>query len=168
MSKPRIAVVFGSDSDWPVMEKCVEQLRAFKEEPVVEIMSAHRIPERVAEFSSKARDNGIEVIIAAAGMSAALAGAIASHTSLPVIGVPLASGSLQGVDALLSTVQMPPGVPVACVGIGSAGAKNAALLAVQMLGLKDKKLADAFAVFKADQASMVESKNRTLQQKLGK
>ena len=168
MSKPRIAVVFGSDSDWPVMEKCVEQLRAFKEEPLVEIMSAHRIPERVAEFSSKARDNGIEVIIAAAGMSAALAGAIASHTSLPVIGVPLASGSLQGVDALLSTLQMPPGVPVACVGIGSAGAKNAALLAVQLLGIKDEKLADAYATFKTDQAATVEAKNRALQQKLGK
>ena len=168
MSKPRIAVVFGSDSDWPVMEKCVEQLRAFKEEPLVEIMSAHRIPERVAEFSSKARDNGIEVIIAAAGLSAALAGAIASHTSLPVIGVPLASGSLQGVDALLSTLQMPPGVPVACVGIGSAGAKNAALLAIQLLGIKDEKLADAYAVFKIDQAATVEAKNRALQQKLGK
>ncbi len=168
MSKPRIAVVFGSDSDWPVMEKCVEQLRAFKEEPLVEIMSAHRIPERVAEFSSKARDNGIEVIIAAAGLSAALAGVIASHTSLPVIGVPLASGSLQGVDALLSTLQMPPGVPVACVGIGSAGAKNAALLAIQLLGIKDEKLAHAYATFKTDQAKTVEAKNRALQQKLGK
>lgn len=168
MSKPRVAVVFGSDSDWPVMEKCVKQLRAFKEEPVVEIISAHRTPERARAFATSARPDGIEVIIAGAGMSAALAGTIASHSTIPVIGVPLASGSLQGVDALLSTSQMPPGVPVACVGIGSAGAKNAALLAIQMLAMKDDRLADAFASFKAEQAEAVEAKNRNLQEDLRK
>ena len=126
MTTPRIAVVFGSDSDWPVMEKCVTQLAAFDEVAHVEVMSAHRTPERVQAFASAAAKDGFEVIIAGAGMSAALAGTIAAHTNLPVIGVPLASGPLQGVDALLSTVQMPPGIPVATVGIGEAGARNKA------------------------------------------
>ncbi len=167
MSSSRIAVVFGSDSDWPVMEKCVEQLRAFDEEPCVEVMSAHRNPDRVREFACSAEGDGIEVIIAAAGMSNALAGAIAAHTCLPVIGVPLVSGSLQGIDAFLSTMQMPPGIPVACVSVGEAGAKNAALLAIQILAGSDKKLADRYRRFKADQAKKVEAKNAALQQKLG-
>ena len=111
MPKHRIAVVFGSDSDWPVMEKCVAQLRAFGEEPHVEVMSAHRNPDRVAEFAEDAEKNGFHVLIAAAGMSNALAGAVAAHTPLPVIGIPLEGGSLNGLDALLSTVQMPPGIP---------------------------------------------------------
>lgn len=165
MSKPRIAVVFGSDSDWPVMEKCVAQLRAFDEKPMVEVMSAHRNPDRVAEFASGAKDDGIEVIIAAAGMSNALAGAIAAHTVLPVIGVPLVSGSSDGMDALLSTVQMPPGIPVACVSIG--GAKNSALLAIQIIAGHDEKLAKRYADFKADQAKTVAEKNTALQAKLG-
>src|SRR3990172_4223871 len=115
MSKPRIAVVFGSDTDWPVMESCVKQLRAFGENARVEVMSAHRNPQRVHEFASQAEADGFDVIIAAAGMSNALAGAVAAHTCLPVIGVPLACGPLNGLDALLSTVQMPPGMPVATV-----------------------------------------------------
>ena len=167
MPPTRVAVVFGSDSDWPVMEKCVQQLRAFAEEPHIEIMSAHRNPERVHGFAATAADQGYEVIIAAAGMSAALAGSIAANTCLPVIGVPIASGPLQGVDALLSTVQMPPGVPVATVGIGDAGAKNAALLAVQIIARKDEKLAAALRTFKADQAGGVEAKNQALQKKIG-
>lgn len=167
MSKPRVAVVFGSDSDWPVMEQCVEQLRSFGESPVVEIMSAHRNPDRVADFAGGAEAAGIEVIIAAAGLSNALAGAVAAHTCLPVIGVPLVSGSLQGMDALLSTVQMPPGIPVACVSVGEAGAKNAALLAVQIIARHDQKLAAAYRKFKADQATKVEARNRALQSKLG-
>ena len=138
MPKPRIAVVFGSDSDWPVMEKCVTQLAAFDEVPHVEVMSAHRTPERVQAFASAAAKAGFEVIIAGAGMSAALAGTIAAHTNLPVIGVPLASGPLQGVDALLSTVQMPPGIPVATVGINNA--RNAALLAAEILSLSDETI----------------------------
>ena len=166
MPKPRIAVVFGSDSDWPVMEKCVEQLRAFDETPVVEVMSAHRNPERVQAFASGAEADGIEVIIAAAGMSNALAGAIAAHTCLPVIGVPLVSGSLQGIDALLSTLQMPPGIPVATVSVGEAGAKNAALLAVQIISRQDEKLAAAYRSFKADQAKAVEAKNKKLRERL--
>ena len=166
MAKPKVAVVFGSDSDWSVMKKCVKQLAEFGEEPHVEVMSAHRNPERVHAFAAAAEKDGFEVIIAAAGMSAALAGTVAAHTCLPVIGVPLANGVLQGVDALLSTVQMPPGIPVATVGIGDAGAKNAALLAVQILARKDEKLAAAFAKFKADQAEGVKAKNDALRKKV--
>ena len=167
MTKPRVAVVFGSDSDFPVMKQCTEQLAAFGVPVHVEVMSAHRAPQRVHDFARGAEQAGFEVIIAGAGMSAALAGTVAAHTTLPVIGVPLASGGLQGVDALLSTAQMPPGVPVACVGIGAAGAKNAALLAVQILARGDKKLAAAYADFKKKQAEGVEAKNRRLQQELG-
>jgi len=166
MSQPRIAIVFGSDSDWDTMEKCVKQLKEFGEKPFVEVMSAHRNPERVAEFTRGAEGAGIEVIIAAAGMSNALAGAVASHTPLPVIGVPLVSGSMQGMDALLSTVQMPPGIPVATVSIGSAGAKNAALLAIQILARKDEKLAAAYRKFKKDQAAAVAERNAKVQEKM--
>ena len=166
MHKTRIAVVFGSESDWPTIEKCVKQLRAFDENPFVEVMSAHRNPERVCTFAGGAEADGIEVIIAAAGMSNALAGAIAAQTCLPVIGIPLVSGSLQGMDALLSTVQMPPGIPVATVSVGDAGAKNAALLAIQIIARHDDKLAAAYRAFKANQADAVEAKNQSLQKKL--
>ncbi len=166
MSKARVAIVFGSDSDWPVMEKCVEQLRALGERPHVEVMSAHRNPGRVAQFAASAEKSGLEVIIAAAGMSNALAGAIAAHTCLPVIGVPLESGSMRGMDALLSTVQMPPGVPVACVSIGQAGAMKAALLAVQIIARHDEKLAAAYRKFKADQAGKVDARNKALKEKI--
>lgn len=166
MSKARIAVVFGSDSDWPVMEKCVLQLRAFDENPQVEMMSAHRNPDKVLAFATGAEQSGIEVIIAAAGMSNALAGAIAAHTCLPVIGVPLVSGPLQGMDALLSTIQMPPGIPVATVSIGDAGAKNSALLAIQILARMDDRLAARYRDFKKEQAKKVEEKNEALQRKI--
>ena len=166
MPKPRIAIVFGSDSDWPVMEGCVKQLRAFGESAHVEVMSAHRNPERVAEFACGAEAAGIEVIIAAAGMSNALAGAVAAHTCLPVIGVPLANGSLQGFEALLSTVQMPPGIPVATVSVGEPGAKNAALLAVQIIARHDAKLAEAYRKFKQKQAKNVAAKNAALQERM--
>jgi phosphoribosylaminoimidazole carboxylase PurE protein len=168
MSKPRVAVVFGSDSDWAVMEGCVTQLRAFGEEPSVEAISAHRNPDRVADFARNAEKEGLEVIIAAAGMSNALAGAVAAHTCLPVIGVPLVSGSLQGMDALLSTVQMPPGIPVACVSVGEAGAKNAALLAIQILAGRDKALAAKYREFKSEQVRKVDERNARLQEKLRK
>jgi phosphoribosylaminoimidazole carboxylase PurE protein len=168
MSKPKVAVVMGSDSDFPVMEACVRQLGHFGENAHVEVMSAHRNPARVAAFASNAEADGLEVIIAAAGMSNALAGAIAAHTCLPVIGVPLPSGSLNGLDALLSTVQMPPGIPVATVSLGEAGAKNAALLAVQIIARHDAKLAAAFAAFKAEQAKVVEAKNLALLERIGR
>ncbi len=166
MLKPRIAVVMGSDSDWPVMSACVEQLRSFGEEAHVEVMSAHRGPRRVAEFATQAEPGGIEVIIAAAGMSNALAGAIAAHTCLPVIGVPLVSGSLNGLDALLSTAQMPPGIPVATMSLGEPGARNAGLLAVQIIARHDAKLAAAFKAFKEEQAKTVAAKNVALQERI--
>jgi phosphoribosylaminoimidazole carboxylase PurE protein len=166
MAKPRIAVVFGSDSDWPVMEECVAQLRAFGEEPFVEVMSAHRNPERVTQFARDAEKNGFQVLIAAAGMSNALAGAVAAHTPLPVIGVPLQGGISDGLDALLSTVQMPPGIPVATVSVGAAGAKNAALLAIQIAARADENLAAAYRKFKQDQAKAVAERNKNVQQKL--
>ena len=147
-----VAVVMGSDSDMDVMENCVEQLQDFGIKPVVRIISAHRTPDIAAEFAEKAAENGIKVIIAAAGMAAHLAGALAAKTTLPIIGVPIAAGKgLGGMDALLSTVQMPPGVPVGTVAIGKAGAKNAAILAVQILALSDSKLAGKLAEFKDKQ-----------------
>ncbi len=167
MSKPRVAVLFGSDSDWPVMEKCVTQLKEFGESPYVEAASAHRSPDRVATFAREAEASGFEVLIAAAGMSNALAGAIAAHTTLPVIGVPLASGSLQGFDALLSTAQMPPGIPVATMSVGDAGAKNAALFAIQIMARKDAKLAEAYRAFKKKQSEQVTAKNKALQERIG-
>ena len=154
--KSSVAVVMGSDSDMGVMQSCIEQLKDFGIEPVVRIISAHRTPDVAAEFAENAAKKGIKVIIAAAGMAAHLAGALAARTTVPVIGVPLISSSgLEGIDALLSTLQMPPGVPVATVAIGAAGAKNAAILAVQILALSDKTLAEKLAKFKKAQEKKV-------------
>ncbi len=162
--KTAVAVVMGSDSDMPTMQSCIETLGDFGIKPVVRILSAHRTPQIAAEFAQDAADAGIKVIIAAAGMAAHLAGALAANTTLPVIGVPLISSSgLEGVDALLSTVQMPPGVPVATVAIGKAGAKNAAILAVQILALSDKNLAEKLAKFRKAEAKKVIEKDSTLQ-----
>lgn len=158
--KNTVAVVMGSDSDMAVMQSCIDTLKDFGIEPVVRVISAHRTPDAAAEFAENAAKNGVKVIIAAAGMAAHLAGALASRTTLPVIGVPLISDSgLEGVDAFLSTVQMPPGVPVATVAIGKAGAKNAAILAVQILALSDKGLAGKLVEFKKAQAKKVIEKN---------
>jgi 5-(carboxyamino)imidazole ribonucleotide mutase len=158
-----VAVVMGSDSDMAVMQSCIDTLGDFGIEPVVRIISAHRTPDIADEFTANAAKDGIKVIIAAAGMAAHLAGALASRTILPVIGVPLVSSSgLEGVDAFLSTVQMPPGVPVATVAIGKAGAKNAAVLAVQILALSDEKLAEKLAEFKKEQAKKVIEKDSAL------
>lgn len=158
-----VAVVMGSDSDMAVMQSCIDMLGDFGIEPVVRIISAHRTPDIADEFTANASKDGIKVIIAAAGMAAHLAGALASRTILPVIGVPLISSSgLEGVDAFLSTVQMPPGVPVATVAIGKAGAKNAAVLAVQILALSDEKLAEKLAEFKKEQAKKVIEKDSAL------
>ena len=159
-----VAVVMGSDSDLKVMKKCVEQLEDFGIKPVVRIISAHRTPEIAAEFAKNAANKGIKVIIAAAGMAAHLAGAMAAQTILPIIGVPLDSGAgLGGLDALLSTLQMPPGVPVGTVAIGNAGAKNAAILAVQILALSDNELAQKIADFKKAQEKKVIEKDLALQ-----
>jgi phosphoribosylaminoimidazole carboxylase PurE protein len=159
-----VAVVVGSDSDMNVMRGCIEQLRFFGIEPTVRIISAHRTPEIAAEFATNAAKNGIKVIIAAAGMAAHLAGALAARTTLPVIGVPLIStGGLKGIDALLSTIQMPCGVPVATMAIGAAGAKNAAILAVQILGLTDKNLQKRLAKFKKQQGKKAIEKDSASQ-----
>ena len=159
-----VAVVMGSDSDMDVMQSCIEQLGYFGIEPAVRIISAHRTPQIAAEFAQTAAKNRIKVIIAAAGMAAHLAGALAAKTTLPVIGVPLISSSgLEGIDALLSTLQMPPGVPVATVAIGKAGAKNAAILAVQILALADSNLREKLADFKKAQEKMVIEKDSAIQ-----
>ena len=159
-----VAVVMGSDSDMDVMQSCIEQLGYFGIEAAVRIISAHRTPKIAAEFAQTASKNGIKVIIAAAGMAAHLAGALAAKTTLPVIGVPLISSSgLEGLDALLSTLQMPPGVPVATVAIGKAGAKNAAVLAVQILALADSNLREKLAEFKKAQEKKVIEKDSSIQ-----
>lgn len=162
--KTPVAVVMGSDSDMAVMQSCIDTLKDFGIEPAVRIISAHRTPDAVAEFAESAAKNGIKVIIAAAGMAAHLAGALAARTTLPVIGVPLISSSgLEGIDALLSTLQMPPGVPVATVAIGKSGAKNAAILAVQILALSDGGLAEKLADFKKAQAKKTIEKDSARQ-----
>ena len=162
MSECRVAVIMGSDSDWKVMQSCVEQLEALGLPAEVRVLSAHRTPGDVVEFVQLAEGQGIEVFIAAAGMSAALAGTIAAHTNRPVIGVPLESGGLGGLDALLSTVQMPPGVPVAGMAIGKPGARNAAILAAQILALKDDSVVAALTAFRKEQAEEVRRKDRGL------
>jgi 5-(carboxyamino)imidazole ribonucleotide mutase len=161
--KSAVAVVMGSDSDMDVMQSCIEQLGEFGIKPVVRVISAHRTPQMAAEFAENAAKNGVKVIIAAAGMAAHLAGALASRTTLPVIGVPLiSSSSLEGIDAFLSTVQMPVGVPVATMAMGAAGAKNAAILAVQILALSDKGLAKKLTEFKKTQEKKVIEKDSAL------
>lgn len=146
MSKPQIGIIMGSDSDLPVMEKAAEVLKEMGIGYEMEISSAHRLPEKTAEYARGARGRGIEVIIAGAGMAAHLAGVIASHTTIPVIGVPLKSGALNGVDALYSTVQMPAGIPVATVAID--GAKNAAYLACSILSIKYPEIAGKLEAYR--------------------
>ena len=140
MSQPQISVVMGSKSDSPVMKSCLEILDNFGIPYEVKILSAHRMPEATSDYAKNLERRGVKVIIAGAGGAAHLPGVIAAHTVLPVIGVPLASSSLQGLDALYSIVQMPAGVPVACMAIGSAGAKNAAILAIKILSLSSSEL----------------------------
>ncbi len=151
----KVAVLMGSKSDLTVMEESAATLKQFGLDCEMRIMSAHRTPEEVLAFSKDAKTNGFSVIIAGAGMAAHLAGVIAAHTTLPVIGVPIASSSLGGLDALLAMVQMPPGVPVATMGIGKAGAKNAALLAVEILALNDEALRKRLAQYRSDMRKTV-------------
>jgi phosphoribosylaminoimidazole carboxylase PurE protein len=159
-----VAVVMGSDSDLGVMQICIDQLKDFGIDPVVRILSAHRTPEQAGQFAAGAAAEGIRVIIAAAGMAAHLAGAMAARSRLPVIGVPLmAAEGPMGLDALLSTVQMPPGIPVASMAIGKAGAKNAAVFAVQILALGDPTLADKLEQFRRDQSDKALKKDAALQ-----
>ena len=159
----KVAILMGSDSDFGVMSKAISVLKKFEIPAEVHVYSAHRTPEKVAEFASNAKDNGFGVIIAGAGMAAALAGVVAGHTTLPVIGVPLKSNSLEGVDALLSTVMMPSGIPVATVAID--GSKNAAYLAAQILAISDEELAKKVLESRQKQSAAVLAKDQELQEK---
>lgn len=162
----RVAVLMGSDSDLPVMAGTARVLEEYGVPYDLRVLSAHRSPEETARFAREARARGIEVVIAAAGGAAHLAGAVAAQTTLPVIGVPLASSPLQGFDALLSTVQMPPGVPVATVGVGPMGAANAAHLAVAILALGDDALRQALEQRRASMRDGVLEKAATVPRKL--
>lgn len=160
MSK-KVAVIMGSDSDFPIVKDAVKELKAYGVPVEVHVMSAHRTPELASEFAAKAKENGFGVIICAAGMAAHLAGVIAGHTTLPVIGIPIKS-TFDGLDALLATVQMPSGIPVATVAVN--GAKNAAILAIQMLALSDDTLADKLAAAKQSMIEGVKEKDAKMQQ----
>ncbi len=160
---PRVAILMGSDSDWPVMSAAADRLGALGIAYEARVLSAHRSPEETARFARGARDAGVRVLICGAGAAAHLAGAVAAQTTLPVLGVPLDAGGLGGLDALLATVQMPAGIPVGTLAIGKAGADNAALLAAQILALDDPELAERLATLKRDMAKAVEEKNRKLQ-----
>ncbi len=164
--KIRVGIVMGSDNDWSVMQKCSAILNDFGIGHEVRVISAHRTPADAHEYATSAADRGLEVLIGAAGMSAALSGVLAANTTLPVIGVPIDSGPLTGIDAALSTMQMPPGIPVACMAIGSAGARNAAIFAAQILAGADAEMAGKLTQFKADQVESVRMKDKALQEKL--
>ncbi len=155
MSNPKIAIIMGSQSDLETMSESVNALKGFCVEYEVRVLSAHRTPKEVAKFAKEARKNGIKVIIAGAGGAAALAGVIAAHTTLPIIGVPIETSNLKGMDSLLSTVQMPAGVPVASMAIGKAGAKNAAIFALEILGVSDTNIEKKLAKYKKDMAVKV-------------
>lgn len=158
MANIQVGIVMGSDSDLPVMQKAADALKEFGIESFMTVASAHRTPERVARFAQRAEQEGWKLIIAGAGMAAHLAGFLAAHTVVPVIGVPMDSSSLGGLDALLATVQMPGGVPVATMGIGSAGAKNAGLWAVQILAAFDPELRQKLKTYREKQRAMIEEK----------
>jgi len=145
---PLVGVVMGSSSDEPVVQETVKVLEQLEIDYEVRVMSAHRTPERVQEYATTARDRGIEVLISAAGGSAALGGVLASWTTIPVIGIPLASSELKGMDALLATAQMPPGIPVACMAVGAWGARNAAFFAAEILGLKYDAIRQAYEKYR--------------------
>ncbi len=160
MNKPLVGILMGSESDLPVMEKAAEVLKEMGVSFEMDISSAHRLPEKTAEYTKSARQRGIEVLIAGAGMAAHLAGAVAANTTLPVIGVPLKSGALNGVDALYSTVQMPPGIPVATVAID--GAKNAAYLACSILSIKYPEIAEKLETYRKDMRASLLAKSERL------
>ncbi len=163
MEKPLVGILMGSDTDLPTMEKAAEVFREMGVPFEMDISSAHRLPEKTAHYAKTARKRGLEVLIAGAGMAAHLAGVLAAHTTLPVIGVPLNSGALEGADALYSTVQMPPGVPVATVGID--GAMNAAYLACEILSIKYPEIAKRLEVFRAKMREELEEKSKTLKER---
>lgn len=159
---PKAAVIMGSDSDFDKLKSCIKRLREFNIDVCVRVISAHRTPEEAHEFAQSAEDDGIGVIIAAAGKAAHLAGVLAASTILPVIGIPIKSSSTEGLDALLSTVQMPPGIPVATVAID--GGENAAVLAAQILSLKYDALKPALKEFKKSMSEKVREKDKKIQE----
>jgi 5-(carboxyamino)imidazole ribonucleotide mutase len=163
MPLPQVLIVMGSDSDLPVMREAADVLDKFEVPWEMRISSAHRAPAKTAELASEATGRGIRIIIAGAGMAAHLAGVVASKSILPVIGVPMPGGALNGVDALYSTVQMPAGIPVATMAIGKAGAKNAGIFAVQILALTDLKLSKALQDYRKEMENEVEQKDTRLQ-----
>lgn len=165
MNKPLVGILMGSESDLPVMEKGAQVLTELGVPWEMDISSAHRLPEKTAEYARTARERGIEVLICGAGMAAHLAGVVASHTTLPVIGVPLKSGALSGVDALYSTVQMPPGIPVATVAVD--GGKNAAYLACSILSIKRPELADKLEQFREKTRQELLAKSQELKARQG-
>jgi 5-(carboxyamino)imidazole ribonucleotide mutase len=164
MSEPVVGIVMGSDSDWPMLEPAAETLAEFDVPYEVSVVSAHRTPRRMLDYAETAAERGLRVVIAGAGGAAHLPGMVAAATPLPVIGVPRALDRLDGMDSLLSIVQMPAGVPVATVGIG--GGRNAGLLAVRILGASDERLRTAMSRFQADLAEQVVARDRTLRERL--
>ncbi|NSW89598.1 MAG: 5-(carboxyamino)imidazole ribonucleotide mutase [Firmicutes bacterium] len=162
----KVAVIMGSDSDFPVIKKCIAILKEFGVEYEVMVCSAHRTPDKAAEFAKRAEEQGVSVIIAAAGKAAHLPGVLAAYTPLPVIGIPIKSSTMDGLDSLLSIVQMPSGIPVATVAID--GAENAALLALQILSTANKELRAKIREYKGKLAAKVEEKNAELQETLCK
>jgi phosphoribosylaminoimidazole carboxylase PurE protein len=163
LDKPLVAIIMGSDSDLKIMEESRNILKQFGVAHEMVVASAHRSPSRTRTYAKKAEKNGVKILIAGAGGAAHLAGMLAAETHLPIIGVPIDSSPLQGLDALLSTAQMPGGVPVASMGIGKSGARNAGLLAVQILALEDKALHSKLVHYKKYQAKEVEIKSRKIQ-----
>lgn len=161
--KPIVGILMGSDSDLPVMKAAADFLKEMGIAYEMTVASAHRTPERATNYAKTAQERGLKVIIAGAGMAAHLAGVISSHTDLPVIGIPLDASPLQGMDALLATVQMPPGIPVAAMGIGKSGAKNGAVFAARMLALHDKAIAARLVQFREDMVKEVEEKARKIE-----
>lgn len=166
MANPIVSIVMGSDSDLEIMREAAKALEEFGIAYEIDVTSAHRSPDRTADYAKQAASRGIRVIIAGAGGAAHLAGVIAAHTTLPVIGVPIPSTSLQGMDSLLATVQMPAGIPVATVAIGKPGATNAGILAAQIIGVADAAIAKKLEAHKQKLARGVEEKSRKLQASL--
>jgi len=162
--KPLVGIIMGSDSDLAVMQEAAKVLKQFEIPYEIGVYSAHRSPHRTLEYVRSARERGLKVIIAGAGSSAHLAGVAAAETTLPVIGIPIDSSPLSGLDSLLSTVQMPPGVPVATMGVGNSGATNAAVFAVQILALGDERLAGRLAEYKDQLEKSVAEKSKKIQE----
>lgn len=163
---PRVGILMGSDSDWPKIKKVADALKEFDVAFEVHVMSAHRTPHLVADYASTASDRGLQVIIAAAGGAAHLAGVVAAHTILPVIGLPVPTPELGGLDSLLSTVQMPGDVPVASMAVGMGGPRNAGLFAVQIIATADAGLRAKYAAFKAGLVEQIAAKDAKLQESL--